>query len=129
VTFREAAASVAVRRRTPDAIEPAHTQLDALWEDAPLVPDRDRLTFAAAVIEVACNVVQHAVPDSAAPRNWVADVCITEAGLSARVPGSGVPAFPLRRGGVGRRCASVHSAMSRPRAAATSYSSHSMQYA
>ena len=74
---------------TPEAIDAVHTELDAVWEDASFVPDLDRMTFTTAVIEAASNVVQHAVPESAAPVELGVDICIREASLRARVSAFG----------------------------------------
>ncbi|MDR6555700.1 hypothetical protein J2809_000031 [Arthrobacter pascens] len=37
-------------RAVPEAVEAVHAELGGLWQDAPFVPDMDRLTFATAVI-------------------------------------------------------------------------------
>ena len=76
-------------RATPEAIESIHNQLDALWEDASLVPDMDRMTFTTAVIEAAANVVRHAVPESAAPVELGVDISIRQSSLEARVSAFG----------------------------------------
>ncbi|WP_211879724.1 ATP-binding protein, partial [Pseudarthrobacter albicanus] len=76
-------------RATPESIDAVHAQLDAVWEDASFVPDIDRMTFATAVIEAASNVVQHAVPESAAPVELGVDICIREASLRAKVSAFG----------------------------------------
>lgn len=76
-------------RATPEAIEAVHTELDALWEDAPFVPDTDRMTFATAVIEAASNVVQHAVPETAAPVELGVDICVRQTSLKAQVSAIG----------------------------------------
>jgi serine/threonine-protein kinase RsbW len=76
-------------RATPEAIDAVHLQLDSLWEDAAFVPEIDRMTFATAVVEAASNVVQHAVPDSAAPVEIGVDICIREESLRAKVSAFG----------------------------------------
>lgn len=74
---------------TPEAIEAVHHQLDGLWEDAPFVPDMDRMTFATAVIEAASNVVQHAVPETSAPVELGVEICVRQASLKAQVSAFG----------------------------------------
>jgi serine/threonine-protein kinase RsbW len=74
---------------TPGAIEAVHHQLDGLWEDAPFVPDMDRMTFATAVIEAVSNVVQHAVPETAAPVELGVDICVRQTSLKAQVSAFG----------------------------------------
>lgn len=76
-------------KATPEAIDAVHAELDAVWEDASFVPDLDRMTFATAVIEAAGNVVQHAVPESAAPVELGVDICIREISLRAKVSAFG----------------------------------------
>jgi serine/threonine-protein kinase RsbW len=76
-------------RATPEAIESIHNLLDALWEDASFVPDMDRMTFTTAVIEASTNVVQHAVPESAAPVELGVDISIRQSSLEARVSAFG----------------------------------------
>ncbi|GEA87908.1 ATP-binding protein [Cellulomonas cellasea] len=44
----------------PGCIERVHHALAALWEQAPDVPDLDRMMFETAVIEVTANVIEHA---------------------------------------------------------------------
>ena len=82
-------------RATPEAIEAVHTELDGLWDDAPFVPDMDRMTFATAVIEAASNVVQHAVPETKAPVELGVDICVRQSSLTAQVSafGAAQPAF------------------------------------
>lgn len=76
-------------RATPGAIEAVHAELDGLWEDAPFVPEMDRVTFATAVIEAVSNVVQHAVPETAAPVELGVDICLRRTSLKARVSAFG----------------------------------------
>ncbi|MFJ5698476.1 ATP-binding protein [Arthrobacter sp. NPDC093139] len=76
-------------RATPEAIEAVHTELDGLWEDAPFVPDMDRMTFSTAVIEAASNVVQHAVPETPTPVELGVDICIRQSSLTATVSAFG----------------------------------------
>lgn len=76
-------------RAEPAAIEAVHMQLDSLWEHASFVPEVDRMTFATAVVEAACNVVQHAVPESADPVDLGVDICIREKSLRAKVSAFG----------------------------------------
>jgi serine/threonine-protein kinase RsbW len=76
-------------RAKPEAIDAVHVQLDSLWEDAAFVPEIDRMTFATAVVEAACNVVQHAVPESAVPVDLGVDICIREESLRAKVSAFG----------------------------------------
>ena len=85
---------VLARRRfrsvaVPEAVDAVHGQLDGLWEDAPFVPDMDRMTFATAVIEAATNVVQHAEPESADPVELGVDICIRRSSLRAEVSAFG----------------------------------------
>jgi serine/threonine-protein kinase RsbW len=76
-------------RATPEAIESVHLHLDSLWEDASFVPEIDRMTFATAVVEAACNVVQHAVPETADPVDLGVDICVRETSLRAKVSAFG----------------------------------------
>ncbi|MET1086593.1 MAG: ATP-binding protein [Arthrobacter sp.] len=76
-------------RAQPEAIEAVHWHLDSLWEDASFVPEIDRMTFATAVVEAACNVVQHAVPDSAEPVDLGVDICVRETSLRAKISAFG----------------------------------------
>ncbi|MET1064781.1 MAG: ATP-binding protein [Arthrobacter sp.] len=82
-------------RAQPAAIEAVHSHLDSLWKDASFVPEIDRMTFATAVVEAACNVVQHAVPDSAKPVDLGVDICIRETSLRAEVSAFGATAPDL----------------------------------
>ncbi|MEO5778826.1 MAG: ATP-binding protein [Arthrobacter oryzae] len=84
----------------PEAVEDVHAQLDALWDDAPFVPDMDRMTFATAIIEAASNVVQHAVPASTDPVELGVDISVRPFSLEARVSAHGaVPPDRLETGG------------------------------
>jgi serine/threonine-protein kinase RsbW len=74
---------------TPESVDAVHGQLDDLWEDAPFVPDMDRMTFATAVIEAAANVVQHAKPESADPVELGVELCIRQSSLRAKVSAYG----------------------------------------
>ena len=74
---------------TPESGDAVHGQLDDLWEDAPFVPDMDRMTFATAVIEAAANVVQHAKPESADPVELGVEICIRQSSLRAKVSAFG----------------------------------------
>jgi serine/threonine-protein kinase RsbW len=74
---------------SPDAIEAVHTELDGLWEDAPFVPDMDRMTFTTAVIEAASNVVQHAVPETPTPVELGVEIHIRQTSLQAQVSAFG----------------------------------------
>ncbi|MBT2551319.1 ATP-binding protein [Arthrobacter sp. ISL-65] len=74
---------------TPECVDAVHSQLDDLWEDAPFVPDMDRMTFATAVIEAAANVVQHAEPESSDPVELGVDICIRQSSLRAKVSAFG----------------------------------------
>jgi serine/threonine-protein kinase RsbW len=74
---------------TPESVDAVHGQLDDLWEDAPFVPDMDRMTFATAVIEAAANVVQHAKPESADPVELGVEICIRQSSLRAKVSAFG----------------------------------------
>jgi serine/threonine-protein kinase RsbW len=74
---------------TPESVDAVHGQLDDLWEDAPFVPDMDRMTFATAVIEAAVNVVQHAKPESADPVELGVEICIRQSSLRAKVSAFG----------------------------------------
>lgn len=76
-------------RATPEAIDAVHGELDGLWEDAPFVPEMDRMTFATAVIEAASNVVQHAVPETAAPVELGVDICVRQTSLKAQISAFG----------------------------------------
>ncbi|AOT02188.1 ATP-binding protein [Arthrobacter sp. U41] len=73
----------------PEVVEAVHAELDGLWDDASFVPDMDRMTFATAVIEAASNVVQHAVPESAAPVELGVDISVTSVRLEARLSAFG----------------------------------------
>ncbi|MEW1820053.1 ATP-binding protein [Arthrobacter sp. NPDC080031] len=73
----------------PEALEVVHSELDAVWEDAPFVPELDRMTFATAVIEAASNVIQHAVPETARPVEIGVDLIVTAGSLEARVSAFG----------------------------------------
>ncbi len=73
----------------PEAIEAVHEELETLWDEASFVPDMDRMTFATAVIEAASNVVQHAVPASAAPVELGVEICVEQCSLEARVSAHG----------------------------------------
>ena len=73
----------------PEAIEVVHSELDAVWEDAPFVPNLDRMTFATAVIEAASNVIQHSVPETARPVEIEVDIVVTAGSLEARVSAFG----------------------------------------
>jgi serine/threonine-protein kinase RsbW len=44
----------------PGCIERVHHALASLWEQAPDVPDLDRMMFETAVVEVTANVIEHA---------------------------------------------------------------------
>jgi serine/threonine-protein kinase RsbW len=79
--FREQAAE--------SSIDAVHNQLDELWNDAPFVPELDRLTFTTAVIEAATNVVLHAVPESPAPVELGVDIFVTTRSLQARISAFG----------------------------------------
>ena len=76
-------------RAVPEAVEAVHAELDGLWDDAPFVPDMDRMTFATAVIEAATNVVQHAVPESAAPVELGVDISVRQSSLTATISAFG----------------------------------------
>ena len=83
----------------PEAIEAVHEELETLWDEASFVPDMDRMTFATAVIEAASNVVQHAVPASAAPVELGVEICVEQSSLEARVSAHGaVSPGPLDAG-------------------------------
>jgi len=73
----------------PEAIEAVHAELDAIWSDAPFVPEMDRMRFTTAVIEAATNVVQHAVPETARPVELGVEVTVTPAALTAGVSAYG----------------------------------------
>lgn len=51
---------------TAETVDAVHDDLDSLWRDAEHVPAADRAAFTLAVLEVAANVVLHAVPAPAA---------------------------------------------------------------
>lgn len=72
-------------RATPEATEAVHGELDGLWEDAPFVPEMDRMAFATAVIEAASNVVQHAVPETDDPVELGVDIFVRQSSLTAQV--------------------------------------------
>lgn len=76
-------------RTAPEAIDAIHAELDAVWEDASFVPDIDRMKFATAVIEAASNVIQHAVPESAAPVELGVDLRIRKGRLTATISAVG----------------------------------------
>jgi serine/threonine-protein kinase RsbW len=48
------------------ALDELHQLFAELWDEAPLVPDRDRMLFSIAVAEIAANVIEHA-----RDLNWV----------------------------------------------------------
>lgn len=82
----------------PEAIEAVHTHLDALWQDTPFVEEVDRMRFATAVMETACNVLQHAVPElpeSTFSVELGVDLYVNETSLTAKVSALGAadPAF------------------------------------
>jgi serine/threonine-protein kinase RsbW len=79
----------------PEAIEAVHTHLDALWQDTPFVPEVDRMRLTTAVVETACNVLQHAVPESTFSVELGVDICVRETSLTAKVSAFGAadPAF------------------------------------
>ncbi|MEX5302896.1 ATP-binding protein [Kocuria sabuli] len=68
--------------RTVDAL---HEDLDALWEEAPHVPDTDRMAFTLAVMEAAGNVVVHAVPAAEAPIELEVELAAGPHRLEARI--------------------------------------------
>lgn len=58
VRARSGAAGPAV----PEVLDDLHTALERLWDSAPDIPRGDRIRFETAVVEVATNVVGHALP-------------------------------------------------------------------
>lgn len=51
----------------PVWLDQVHGALDRLWTVSAPVPELDRIRFETAVIELATNVVRHAVPDGPGP--------------------------------------------------------------
>ncbi|MFF5793280.1 ATP-binding protein [Paeniglutamicibacter sp. NPDC012692] len=73
----------------PAAIEAIHDLLEELWDDAPFVPDMDRMTFATAVIEAATNIVLHAVPESPDPVELGIEIGVRAQSLRAEISAFG----------------------------------------
>ncbi|MFE7629593.1 ATP-binding protein [Kocuria sp. NPDC057446] len=70
---------------TAATIEAVHDDIDSLWSEADDVPQVDRMAFTLAVVEVATNVVAHAVPSAGAPLELQVDVTAAPCRLQARV--------------------------------------------
>jgi len=75
---------------TLDLVDDVLDALDALWADAPFVPDQDRTLFTLAVSEVATNMVQHTEnPDSVM---LTIDIHVARDGLEATLTDTAPPA-------------------------------------
>lgn len=57
----------------PACLDAVHRLLDVVWEDAPEVPERERVRLVTAVAELVANVIEHGrTPDGRPPRMVVA---------------------------------------------------------
>ncbi|WP_169165503.1 ATP-binding protein [Cellulomonas taurus] len=70
-------------------VERVHDGCDALWTQRPDVPERDRIMFEAAVIELATNVVRHATRADGEPVRAELVLRCADAGLSAELRDTG----------------------------------------
>lgn len=76
----------------PEVLEVVHAMLAQLWAGAGGVPDRDRMRFEMAVIEILANVVEHAYEhDSASGRRFDITLVADEERLVASLADHGVP--------------------------------------
>jgi len=68
VTAADGAAELRVAGSAePGWLDEVHDALARLWAATPAVPDLDRMRFETAVVEIATNIVRHAVPTGVGP--------------------------------------------------------------
>ncbi|MBB5750556.1 ATP-binding protein [Micrococcus sp. TA1] len=70
---------------TSQTVEALQDDLEALWDDACHVAERERMAFTLAVVEAASNVVDHAVPSSPAGVHLSVELTISPDRLTAEI--------------------------------------------